>query len=461
MRSTLSAAFVDALRTVVGDPQVLTADDERAPYETDWTRRFSGRASAVVRPADTAQLAAVLRNCFEAGVRVVPQGGNTGLVGGSVPRGGEIVVSLRRMAELGGADTSGQQVTVGAGVTLQALQEHVAACGLAFGVDMASRGSATLGGMTATNAGGVHVVRHGPMRTQVLGFEAVLADGTVVSRMSGLRKESAGYDLGALLCGSEGTLAVLSRVLLRLVPAPQHVAVALVALEELAAAVETVGHLRRSVPSLQAAEVFFGDGLALVCEHAGLRAPFEGRHMTYLLIEAAGATDPAQDLAAALADSPHVGDSALAVDRAGRERLWAYRERHTEAINAAGIPHKLDVAVPLSRAAEFEQELRASLAGEASETRLVLFGHLAEGNFHVNLLGLPRDDDAVDALVLELVAKVGGTISSEHGIGVAKAPYLHLARSEADIAAMRAIKAALDPRGILNPGVIFAAGLSR
>jgi FAD/FMN-containing dehydrogenase len=461
VRSTPSPAFLDGLRLAVGTAHVLTADDERAPYETDWTRRFNGQASAVVRPADTDELARVLRHCFEAGIAVVPQGGNTGLVGGSVPRGGEVVVSLRRMTALGEVDVSGHQVTAGAGTTLQALQEHVGACGLSFGVDMASRGSATLGGMTATNAGGVHVVRHGPMRAQVAGFEAVLADGTVVSRMSGLRKESAGYDVGALLCGSEGTLAVLSRVLVRLVPTPHHVAVALVALDDLAGAVATVGHLRRAVPSLQAAEVFFDDGLALVREHAGLGAPFARRHPVYLLVEAAGATDPAQELATALADSPQLRDSAFAVDRNGRERLWAYRERHTEAINAAGIPHKLDVAVPLPRATEFERELRVLLAAEAPQARLVLFGHLAEGNFHVNLLGLPADDDALDRLVLGLVAKLGGTISSEHGIGVAKSPYLHLARSQGEVAAMRAIKSALDPRGILNPGVIFPAEPSR
>ncbi|MGE5594653.1 MAG: FAD-binding oxidoreductase, partial [Hyphomicrobiales bacterium] len=379
------------------------------------------------------------------------------LVGGSVPRGGQVVLQLGRLRDLGVVDEQVGQVIAGAGVTLEALQEHVAASGFAFGVDMASRGSATVGGMVATNAGGMHVLRYGSMRSQVLGLEAVLADGSVVSRMSGLAKDQAGYDLVPLLCGSEGTLAIVTRTLLRLVPREPYAAVVLLGLANLDQALLAVATARRSVPGLQAAEVFFGDGLELVCEHAQLSPPFATRPPVHLLLEAAGRTDPLAELAGVLDGLAFEFESAVASEPAERARLWAYRERHTESINAAGVPHKLDVSVPLARVPAFEAELRALLAKEAPEARLVLFGHLAEGNFHVNLLGLPPDDERVDELVLRLVASFDGSISSEHGVGQAKVRWLHLSRSPAEIAAMHAIKQALDPAGILNPGVMLPA----
>lgn len=454
MSEPLSPPFIDALRSAVGAEHALLEDDQRAPYETDWTRRFGGRAAAVVRPGTTEETAQVVRLCHEAGVAVVPQGGNTGLVGGSVPRGGELVLSLRRLQELH-IDAANRQALAGAGVTLERLQQEAAAHGLTFGVDMASRGSATLGGMVATNAGGMHVLRYGPMRSQVLGYVAVLADGSVIERLRYVAKESAGFEPGALLPGSEGTLAVVTGVLVRLVPAPRYAAVALLGLERLQDAIEAVRRARERVPSLQAAEVFFAEGMALVREHAGLPAPLQRDYPVYLLLEAAGDTDPAEELAAALEDVGDAGAVAFATGTRERERLWAYRERHTEAVNAAGVPHKLDVAVPLAEAARFEAELRRLFAEEAPTVRPILWGHLAEGNFHVNLLGLAPDDERVDVRVLELVASLGGTISSEHGVGVAKARYLHLSRSAAELEAMRAIKKALDPRGILNPGVIL------
>lgn len=452
----LPPALLAEFRAIVGDANVLTDADRRAPYETDWTRRFHGNAPAVVRPADTAQVAAILALCSREGVAVVPQGGNTGLVGGAVPHAGEVVLSLARLRDLEPVDEAASQVVAGAGVTLEALHEHALGAGLAFGVDMGSRGSATIGGMVATNAGGIHVLRHGPMRAQIAGLEAVLADGSVLSRMSGVTKDTAGYDLPALIAGSEGTLAVVTRARLRLVAHPPHAAVALLALDGVASAVAIVAAVRRALPSLQAAELFLAGGLALVREHAGLPAPFARPAPAYLLLEAASATDPGAELAAALVDpAGDVTDSALATDPAGRARLWAYRERHTEAINAAGVPHKLDVSLPLARVAAFVDELHVLLADEAPAARPVLFGHLAEGNLHVNLLGLDPDDEHADAIVLGLVAEFDGSISSEHGVGAAKARYLPFTRSAAEIRAMRAIKAALDPAGILNPGVVF------
>jgi FAD/FMN-containing dehydrogenase len=443
------------LAAIVGPNHVIDDPDLRASYETDWTRRYSAAALCVVRPATTDEVAAVVAACRAAGVAIVPQGGNTGLVGGSVPRNGEVVLSLRRLDAIDDLDPLAGEVTVGAGVTLERLQQAARAAGWDFGVDLASRASATIGGMVATNAGGVRVIRHGPMRHQVIGIEAVLADGSVLRRLPGLLKDNTGYDLPALLAGSEGTLAVITRVRLRLIPQRPARAVALLGLASLADALAVLRAVRQSAPGLEAAEVFFPEGLDLVLRHARLPAPFPRTHGCYLLVECAGATDPTPALAAALEPVADPAATLLATERPGRERLWAYRERHTDAISAVGVPHKLDVTIPADRLAAFERSVRERLAEVAPTARPVLFGHAGDGNLHVNILGLEPDDDATDGAVLQLVASLGGSISAEHGIGIAKKPWLHLTRSPADIRAMRAIKRALDPGGLLNPGVIF------
>jgi FAD/FMN-containing dehydrogenase len=451
----VSDSLAARLATIVGTGNVFADADRRATYETDWTRRFSGPARLVARPGSTAEVAAVLGACADAGAAVVPQGGNTGLVGGSVPRGGEVVLSTLRLTSIESLDAAAGEVTVGAGLTVAALNEAAAAHGLRFGVDLASRDSATLGGMAATNAGGINVVRYGMMRAQVLGMEAALPDGGIVSRLFGVGRDNTGYDLPNLFVGSEGTLAVVSKLRLRLVPMLPQRAVVLLAFDTLGAAIETALRARREVEALTAAECFFAEGLDLVCRHAGIPAPFTGRWPYYILLEAAARTDQSMALAGAVADAPGVRDSALATDARDRTRLWAYRDRHTEAINAEGVPHKLDVAIPLARLDEFAKEVRAVVLDLSPAAQVVLFGHIAEGNLHVNILGFAPDDERPDEAVLRLVASMGGSISAEHGIGVAKARWLELTRPPADIAAMRAVKAALDPRGIMNPGVLF------
>ncbi|MGH8903605.1 MAG: FAD-binding oxidoreductase [Egibacteraceae bacterium] len=444
--------FTTALAGIVGGAHVLTDPAMMAAYEADWTRRWRGGARCVVRPGDTDEVAAVLGACHEAGAPVVPQGGNTGLVGGGVPRQGEVVLSLTRLADLDPVDEAAVQVTVGAGATLADVRAHVAPHGLDVGVDLASRDSATIGGMVATNAGGVHVLRHGPMRRQVVGVEAVLADGRVIRRLEGLARDNTGYDLPGLLAGSEGTLAVITRVRLALVPVPRVRVTALLAVEGIEDALVILARLRR-LPSLGAAEIVWADGVALVCRHTGCPPPFAEPHPAYLLVECTADDDPTEVLAETLARTHAVRDAAVATDRQGRQRLWAYRERHTEAINAAGVPHKLDVTLPLGALAAFEREVRGCVAEHSA--RVILFGHLGDGNLHVNVLDPPPGEEAVDDAVLRLAAAYGGSISAEHGIGVAKARWLHLTRSEADRAAMAAIKRAFDPSGILNPGVIF------
>ncbi|HEX5740810.1 MAG TPA: FAD-binding oxidoreductase [Pilimelia sp.] len=444
------------LAELLGAPQVLVDPDLRAPYETDWTGRFRGAARCVARPADTGEVAAVLRACAAAGVAVTIQGGNTGLVGGGVPAGGDVLLSLTRLGDLGPVDASAGQVTVGAGATLEAVQRHVRPHGLEVGVDLAARSAATIGGMIATNAGGLRVLRHGSMREQVRGVEAVLADGTVVSRLAGLPKDSTGYDLVRLLAGSEGTLAVVTAACLRLTALPAARAVALVGVGGVAPAAEVLAACRATAP-VSAAELFLADGLDLVRAHAGLPPPLAEPCPAYVLVEAAADADPTDALLTALSGCPAVRDATVAADPPGRARLWSYRELHTEAVGRAGVPVKLDVAVPAPRLADFVAALPAAVGAAAPGARTVVFGHLAEANLHVNVLDAVDRADAVTEAVLGEVAARCGSVSSEHGIGRAKARWLGLSRSPAEIRLMRGVRQAFDPAGMLNPGVLFDA----
>lgn len=447
--------MIDDLAAVVGTEHVLVEDDLKASYETDWTGRFTGRAVCVVRPCTTQQVADVLRICAATGAAVVVQGGNTGLVGGGVPAGGEVLLSLTRLDELGEVDVAAAQVTAGAGVTLAALQVHARAAALDVGVDLAARDSATVGGLVATNAGGIRVLRYGSMRAQLVGLEAVLADGSVLSRMSGLAKDGTGYDLVGLLAGSEGTLAVITRVRLRLWPRLGSRAVALLAMESTDAAVALLPELRAGLPSLSAAELFFGEGLALVRAHGRLAAPFPVEHPAYLLLECSDRVDPTEQLVAAVSEARGLLDATVATDIAGQRALWAYRETHTEVISAAGVPVKLDVSVPISRLPSLVAQLGPVIAAVCPSAQLIVFGHVNEGNLHVNVLHAGDLDEQVADAVLRLVASLDGSISSEHGVGRAKVRWLALSRSPVEIAAMQAVKDALDPRRLLNPGVLL------
>jgi FAD/FMN-containing dehydrogenase len=448
------------LSQIVGPANVLVDPELKAQYEQDWTRRFGGPASLVVRPAHRDEVAATVARCAARGVSVIPQGGNTGLVGGGVPDGSErfpVVLSTTRLDHLGEIDVVAAQVTAGAGVTLARVQGAAGAAGLVFPVDLAARDTATIGGMVATNAGGLHVLRYGSMRAQVVGLEAVLADGSVISHLSGLVKDNTGFDLSQLLIGSEGTLGVVTAARLRLVPDHPQKVVALLGVPTTEEALHVLDRLRRGVESLQAAELFYQDGLELVCAQSGLVPPLPDAWPVYLVIECAGLDDPTDrlfDVLAAL-DLPDSA-TAVATDGPGQSRLWEYRERHTETVSALGVPHKLDVTLPLARLAEFDDAVRRVVAQVAPGSRLILFGHVGDGNLHVNVVGPAPDDDAVDEAVLELVASMDGSISAEHGIGRAKAKWLHLSRSPQELSAMRKVKDALDPQHYLNPGVLFA-----
>ena len=342
----MSTGLLEELGAAVGPAHVIADPEVMVSYGVDWTGRFRGDPSAVVRPGDAAEVAAVVAACKGAGVALVPQGGNTGLVGGGVPLAGEVVLSLRRLAGVTDVDPLGGQLSVGAGTTIADVQAAAASAGWSYGVDLASRDSATIGGTIATNAGGLQVLRHGSTRAQLVGFEAVLGTGETVSHMGGLIKDNTGYDLGGLLCGSEGTLGVVTAARVRLVPQSPERMTSVVAFSSIGAAVDAASLLRRSLPELQSLEFFLQPGLELVCRASGIAAPFPGAHRAYLLAEAASQHDPMPAMAAVLDSLPAVEDVAVATEPARRAQLWRYREGHTEAINTLGAPHKLDVTLP-------------------------------------------------------------------------------------------------------------------
>lgn len=429
-RSGLLADLADALGGDA-DAHVLTDPAVTEPYGLDWTRRWAARPAAVVRPSDTEAVSRVLQACGRHGVPVVTQGGNTGLVGGSVPGEDDssVVLSMARLTARDPVEVAARRLTVGAGATLADVQRAARAAGLAYGVDLAARDTATIGGTVATNAGGLRVCRFGDTRAQVVGLRVVLADGSVVDRLHSPPKDGAGYDLVQLLVGSEGTLGVVTDVRVRLhVPDPVGVTT-MVGCASLADALDLL-----PVDGLRMAEVMTHDSLAATCRVTSLPPPLSRDWPVYLLLQTA--------------DLPDLPTSADAVVD---DRLVEYRERHPEAIATLGVVHKYDVSLPLDRLDEGVAAVRAAVAPH----RLFVYGHLNEANLHVNVVGPAADDDQVDKQVLALVASLGGSIASEHGVGRAKAAMLSLTRSDADVAAMRAIKAALDPTGLLNPGVVL------
>jgi FAD/FMN-containing dehydrogenase len=415
---------VNGLADVVGVEHVITDPGLREGYQTDWTGRFSGECEAVVRPADTAEVAGVLAWARENGRAVHVQGGNTGLVGGSVPSAdGRPVVILSTVRLRNPAKVVGHSAIVGAGVTLGEVQRLAADHGLVYGVDLAARDSATIGGTVATNAGGIRVCHYGMTRSQVEGIEAVLVDGTVIRRMGGLAKDNTGFDLAGLLTGSEGTLGVITAVRVKLHDPADESVVAVFGVDTLAEALE---HAHAQGPGLQAAEV--------VDRAAWLAAggPDLGDHTWALLLESSMETAELPDEALVATEGP---------DRA---RLWHFRESQAEVAGQAGVKQKVDVSLPLDKLDEFT-------TGVWAAHPCSIFGHVADGSLHVELFDLGEDD------VLDRVVELGGAVSAEHGVGRVKTRAVVNDRGEATIAAMRALKGAWDPDGVLNPGVVFDA----
>jgi FAD/FMN-containing dehydrogenase len=439
-------ALLREFASVVGEAHVLTGE-ATAGYAVDWTGGFRGHTPAVLRPGSTAEVATLLALCSDAEVPVVPQGGNTGLVGGSVPLHGEVVLSLARLGRLDPVDTDAGQVTAGAGVSLQRVADADPA--LDLGVLIASRGTATVGGAIATNAGGLRVLRYGPMRAQVRGVEAVLSDGTIVSHLSGLVKDNTGYDYPGLLAGSEGTLAVVTAARLQLVPRPAGPVTVIIGLLDLAEVHGLARRALREVPGLLSAEFFTRTGLDVLAEHAGLVPPLREPVPAYLLLEAAG-PGAAEDLAALAGDLP----VAVATAAADRARLWAYRERHPEAAGFLGTPLKLDVSVPAAQWVRLASEVTGVLRAVDPEATVIIYGHVADGNVHVNVVPAASADGRHEEAVFGLVVSLGGSVSAEHGIGALKAPWFPLVRSDAERELFTRIRSAFDLAGILNPHVL-------
>ena len=444
---------VDRLAGIVGAAHLTTDPDVLAGRCADWTGRYRGTASALVRPGNADEVAAVLAACRDAGAYVTVQGGRTSLVAGTVPGHDDVLLSTERLTGIGPVDTTERQIRVGAGVTLAQVQQVAASAGLLFGVDLAARDSATIGGMAATNAGGLRTVRYGAMREQVLGLDVALPDGSVVRRHSRVRLDNTGYDLASLFVGAEGTLGVITAVDLRLHPIPTHRVTAVCGFTDLDALVATSRELR-DIDTISALEMIDGRAAGLAAEHLDRAAPVVGDWL--LLVELAGEEDPTERLAAGLAGASLCGPPAVGVDAGDQQRLWQVRESMAEVMSLFGAPVKFDVSLPLSTVARFAADASALVAGYAPQAVPLLFGHIGEGNLHLNVLGCDTEQEAdLYGPMMELISAHGGNVSSEHGVGSRKRGYLGMSREPADIAVMRTIKAALDPTGYLNPAVLF------
>lgn len=453
------AVLLDRLRVIVGDTHVITDPPTLQGYTTDWTGRWRGEAVAVVRPATTDEVSAVVAACYERRTPITAQGGNTGLVGGAIPSAGSVVLSTRRLNSIDTIDPVGRIIAAGAGTTVAEADEAASKHGLRFGIDLASRDSATLGGIVATNAGGVRMVRHGNTRAQLLGVEAVLSEGLVLSRWIPLVKDNVGYDLPGLLAGSEGTLAIVTKVLMKLITPAPETQVVFAGVDNIDAALDICDRFRRHGLTIEAAEIMTAEGVAMVCHHSDARHPFDQPSPLYTLLEISSPADTEAAVLEVLSELEDTLDDAI-VEPGPARKLWQIRESHTECISRASSTPvvKLDVAVPLPAMSKFITALESALTAEFNEVTPILFGHFADGNIHVNIIDVPPGiSNLVTGRVFEIVAAHHGSISAEHGIGRAKRPWIALGRSPVDVSLMKQIKSALDPRGILNPDVLLPA----
>ena len=468
----MGAAFLQALRACLGDSNVLVDGDLDA-YQVDWRKRYRGRALAVARPSCTDEVAAVVRLCATHGVPIVPQGGNTGLVGGGVPdaSGGQLLLSLSRMRRIRAVDPDNLTATVEAGCVLQAVQDEAEAHDLLFPLRLGSEGSCTIGGNLASNAGGTQVLRYGNARELCLGLEVVTASGEVWHGLSGLRKDNTGYDLRDLFIGSEGTLGIITAATMKLHPRPAATVVALAACPDIDGVLGLLRIARKRLDAgLTGFELIERFALELVARHfPHLRQPLPDAPWTVLLELAAGSDDAARQLfEAVLGEALQAGlvtDSTIATNTTQARALWQLRESIPLAQAREGLNVKHDIALPVSAIPGFLREVLASLHVEVPSLRPVLFGHLGDGNLHFNLQapgGMATDaflhqyEARLNALVYDAVLSHGGTFSAEHGIGALKVAELAARKSPVALAMMRAVKRALDPQCLLNPGRLLA-----
>ncbi len=468
-----SAALIVAWSDIVGTSNVLVDEADQAGYLTDWRKTYVGRALAVVRPANADEVSRVVRCCANAGIAIVPQGGNTGLVGGATPdgSGAQIVLSTTRMRTVRAVDIANDTVTVEAGCTLAEIQAAALAADRLFPLSLASEGSCTIGGNLSTNAGGTGVLRYGNARELCLGLEAVLPNGDVVSHLAGLRKDNTGYHWSDLLIGAEGTLGIVTAATLKLFPLPRAKWTAWAAVATPRDALRLLGLAQaRCGPALTAFELVSDFALSLVEKHfRSSRSPFSERHPQAVLIEVSDHESEAHAramLEGLLEDAlaaQIVVDAVVAGDLAQSKALWALRENISEAQAAEGRNIKHDISVPISRIADFVDRTDAALAAAFAGIRMVTFGHLGDGNLHYNVSPATGMDEAaflalqpaINRIVHDAVMAHGGSISAEHGIGQLKRDELARYKSASEMTMMRAIKDALDPLGIMNPGKVL------
>lgn len=477
----MKSALLDEFAAIVGAAHVLVDAGEAAPHLTDWRGRYTGNALCVVRPGSTEEVARIVAACAVANVAIVPQGGNTGLVGGGIPRGmqaeprGEVLLSLTRLRRIRAIDLDNSTMTVDAGCILREVQDAAAAAGKLFPLSLAAEGSATIGGNLSTNAGGVQVLRYGVMRDLTLGLEVVLADGRIWDGLRGLRKDNTGYDLKQLFIGAEGTLGLITGAVLKLYPLPRARATAWVAVTDPHAAVALLSRLRHACGDcVSAFEIVNRTALDLVLQHIpGARDPFAVAHPWQILLEltevreaSAAASELQNLLEGFLAAENAAGcviDAVIAQNTRQAEAFWQLRENIAEAQKIEGLSIKHDVSLPISHIAEFIERADSSLAEKFPGLRIVCFGHLGDGNLHYNPSQAQNRDNAafiagsaaVNRLVYDLVNELGGSISAEHGLGQLKREEILHYKSSLEMDLMRAVKRALDPQGLMNPGKVI------
>jgi FAD/FMN-containing dehydrogenase len=451
------------LTDLLGPTAVITEGSDLEPYAVDWRKLFPGRPACVVRPSSTEQVAQIVRMCHEAGAAIVPQGGNTGLAGGAVPdaSGTQVVLSLNRMAAIRRVDPVGLTIEAEAGCILKVAQDAAGAAGRLLPISLAAEGSATIGGVVATNAGGVNVLRYGMTRSLVLGLEVVLPDGTVANGLRKLRKDNAGYDWKQLFIGSEGTLGIVTAAVLRLLPRPKHSMTALLSVADPAAALRLLELAQDELgDQISAFELISATSMQLVARHAGLKAPIaEGEW--FVLIEAAsslaGLREAAESMLGSAFEQEIALDGVIAESGVQAAQLWALREHVTESEARESKSVKHDVSVPLTAVPRFLIEAGQALAAGAPGTRVNAFGHLGDGNIHYNVLvDAGQDADVVNRIVHDVVAAFGGSISAEHGIGQYRVGELARYRAATEMDLARTLKRALDPDNRLNPGKVLS-----
>ncbi len=460
----LSELFMRAIAADFRSDFASSDEAELSIYGRDWTRVYAPKPSLLVRPMSTDEVSRFLGLCHLHHVPVVPSGGRTGLAGGAMAASGEVVVSLERMRAISPIDVLGQTVRVQAGAVTEAVHQHCAEHGLFWPVDFASKGSSQVGGNIATNAGGVRVIRYGLTRQWVLGLQVVLATGEVIDLNGALEKNNTGIDLRQLFVGSEGTLGIITEATLKLTGLPKKVDVFLFALDSLQGVLRLFERARSAPFTIMAYEFFTDRCVARLDKHRAMRPPFEKLASHYVLLEVeAAADDTLQAWLEALFDARLVADGTQAADSTQQKFLWSLREGISESLSATGHPHKNDIALPIAALATFCAALESLLASKYPDWELCLFGHIGDGNLHVNIMKpdgvdlptfLTRTHE-VDRDVFELVKEHRGSISAEHGIGLLKKPWLHYSRSTLEIELMRQLKKTFDPHSILNRGKIF------